>query len=80
MPAVFPGKIRQARIVERTQQKLPLDAIQQSQEGIEVHPGIAVIVTLIRAHIRRIKVEKSLRCIPALDDSQRITIFDLYPL
>jgi len=67
-------------IAEGTQQEPSLDSLQLSEESIEIHLGIAVIVTLIRAHVGRIEVKERFRRIPASDNPQRVTALDLHPL
>jgi hypothetical protein len=77
VPAVFPACLRKTRVTVGTQQKLPFNGLQQLQKGVKVHPGVAVVMPLIRADIGRIKVKERLRRIPALDDPQCITALDL---
>ena len=67
----------QGLISEGTQQEFPLNGCQQVQQPVKILLGVPVIMTLIRAYIGRIAVEKSASRVPAPNNLERVTALDL---
>jgi hypothetical protein len=64
-------------ITKRTEQKPTFEVSQQGQQGIKVLLGIPIIMALVIPHIGRVQVEEGILAVPAPDDSQGITTFNL---